>query len=102
MQLLLNVAGGTEHVVFVIVKSPGLPPARATELMFTGDVPVLVTVMTCDALVVPTAVPGKLRVLGVNVSVFTVAMPLPFSVTVCGLPAPSLATERVAVRAPAV
>jgi hypothetical protein len=60
-------------------------PAAITLLIVNGAVPVLVTVIGDDVLVVPTSTPAKLRLRGDRVA--TGAIPVPLMAALCGLPA---------------
>src|SRR5580704_14837826 len=89
---------GVWHRLVTIWKSMALAPPTLIAVKRTVAGPVLVIVSVCGELRRPTGVSGKFRGLGVSIN--WPAIPLPVSVTVCGLPAPSLAIVRVAVRAP--
>jgi len=85
----------------VMVKSPGLVPVRARELMATAVLPVLVTVIAWEVLVVPVLTVPKVSDVGERVSVLVGTWPVPDKPADCGLPAPLLVTVRLALRAPA-
>ncbi len=59
------------------------------------------TVTTCAAVVDPTVVEAKVRVVGVSVTAGAAAALVPVRATVCGEPVPLSAIERDAVRVPA-
>jgi len=67
-------------------------------VIVNGAVPELLSVVLCDALVVPTGCDEKVRLVGVRVTAG--AVPLPVSGTVCGLPVALSVTEMLAVRLP--
>jgi hypothetical protein len=99
--------GGTAvpllHVVVatIIVKSAALVPLSATAFAaakFNVSVPVFVTVSAIVALVVPLGTKPKLTPLVERLAVG--AVPVPFSVTVCGDAVALSLTLSVAVRAP--
>jgi hypothetical protein len=83
-------------VPVAIAKSLGLVPASVMPVMFSVAVPVLDSVATCDALVVP-VVDAKVSVGGVSVAAgAAAAVPVPLSAVVCGEPDALSATESVA------
>lgn len=76
-------------------------PASVMPVMVSAPLPVLVTWIVCAALVVPTDwVVPKDRLLGLNLTV-GVAVPVPDTATVCGLPVALSVTLREAVTAAA-
>ena len=62
---------------------------------------VFLSVTTCAAVVNPTAVEAKVRLVGESVAVAVTAVPVPFSATVCGEPLALSAIERDAASEPA-
>ncbi len=64
-----------------------LPVIVVEAVKLNAVVPVFVSVTTCAAVVVPTAVEAKVNELGVMLSVGAPAAPVPDSATVCGDPA---------------
>src|SRR5579863_5638864 len=82
--------------VFVWLKSP-LAAMLAIE---SAAVPVLVSVTTCAALDVPTFWLPKLRLVGLKL-IPGVAVPVPVSPTVCGLPVALSVTVMAPERVPA-
>jgi hypothetical protein len=69
--------------VFVWTKSPLLVPVIAMLVIVIATVPVLLNVIVCAALVVPTFWLPKLRLVAENPKVE--AMPVPVRFTICGL-----------------
>lgn len=99
----------TEHVapgasvgrhVFSAMKSAGFVPVRVTPVTFNVTAPVFLTVTVWDSDVLPTAVVGKLRLVGLSVTVGT-AVPVPVSVTWCGEPGALSVITRAPVSAAA-
>jgi hypothetical protein len=81
--------------LLVCAKSPVLPVARLIPEMIRFDPPVLVIVTICGALVTPTLVVGNVNDVGFGVIAGAV-IPVPVSVTVCGL----VTSESVMVSCP--
>jgi hypothetical protein len=92
-----SVAGATGQS-FVCAKSPALVPAIPTVEIVSGAVPAFCSDAVCDELVVPTSWLANVRLVGVSVT--TGAVPLPLSVTLCGLPVALSVTVTLAVRLP--
>jgi len=87
--------------VFVWVKSPEFVPVMVMPEMLKDAVPVLVTVMSCPALVVPTVCDGKVKPdAGEIDTADAAAAPVPVSAIACGLPIALSAMETEAVRTP--
>ncbi len=83
------------------LKSAAFVPEMATEAMFSAAVPVLVSVMVCGALVVPTLVLAKVREVGERDAPETAAgVAVPVSVMTDGLSAALSVRVMVAVFAP--
>src|SRR5437763_12598789 len=95
-----SVLGPIGHVV-VCAKSPGLPPASPTLLIVRGAVPVLVTVAVCAALAVPTSCDPNVRLVGARLTAGVGVVPVPLSVTACGLFVALSVIRTLAPRAPA-
>ena len=75
-------------------------PVATMELKLSGARPVLVRVIACGALVVPTVPAARVSVGGVRETPGVDAMPVPDNVTECGLPGASLVTVSAPVRGP--
>jgi hypothetical protein len=73
-----------------------LGPVIAIPLIVKVVVPIFVSVTVFAALVIRMAIVPKLRLVGERFAV----VPIPFSVTVCGLPAALSVTLRAVVRVP--
>jgi len=71
------------------------------EVIVSGPLPVLASVMVCGALVDPTVRVAKVSDVGVRDTVGVRGAPVPDNVIVCGLPVASLVTVSVPVRGPA-
>src|SRR5208337_2146481 len=84
--------------VVVSEKSEGTVPVIAILVKTSGAVPVLFTVITCGALVVPSGTFGNAKLGGVIVA--TPARPVPVRVAECGLPVALSVTVTLAVRVP--
>ena len=96
-------AGATGTVQLLVkLKSEGLAPARETEEMCSGPVPVLMTIRVCDGLDVPSSVPGKESAVGEKAMAGWGATPVPLRTSVCGVPGALSATCRFAVKVPAL
>ena len=67
----------------------------------SAAVPEFFTVTTCAAVVDPTVVEAKVRLVGVKVTAEAAAAPVPVRATVCGEPVALSAIESEAVNAPA-
>jgi len=76
-------------------------PVKLIVPSVTADTLVFFTVTTCAAVVDPTVVEAKVRVVGETVTVSGAATPVPVSETSCGEPVALSATESEAVSAPA-
>jgi len=83
---------------FVCAKSPAASPETVMPLIDSVAVPVLRSVDVCAVLVVPTSCVGNSIVDGVSVTAG--AVPVPPSVTLCGLPDALSVTWTLAARAP--
>ena len=92
-------ARAVPQVFAEMAKSPAFVPEIAMLLKLTGDVPPLVNVTVCGALVVATVVAVKVKLVGDTVAL--AAAPVPDSTTACGLFAAESVNAREAVRAPA-
>lgn len=88
------------HVVADLRNEVALVPVMVSEVSVTVAVPVFFTVTNCAAVVEPTVVEAKVRLVGESVTV-SGAVPVPVSFTVCGEPVALSAIERLPVRAPA-
>jgi hypothetical protein len=100
----VQVAAAASEVVQVfaeIRKEVGLVPVRVSEVRVRAAVPEFFTVTTCAAVVDPTVVEAKVRVVGVSVTAGAAAAPVPVRATVCGEPVALSAIDRDAVRVPA-
>src|SRR6266536_774906 len=95
----LSVAGAVGQLL-LSAKSEGFAPAIAIAEIVRGPAPLLVSVVDCGALVVPRSRAPKLRLVGASATAGAGSAPVPLSATVCGLPAASSATERLALRLP--
>src|SRR4051812_15911532 len=89
---------GLAGQVFVWAKLPGLVPPRLMPAIARGAVPLLVRVTACAALVLPTACPAKVKLVGLSVTAG--AVPVPPRAMVCGLPVALSAMLRLAARLP--
>src|SRR5271155_4291708 len=70
-------------------------------LIFKVALPLLVNVIVCAALLVPTVCEAKVRLAGARVTAGAVAAaPVPVKATDCGLPLASSAMDTEAVRVP--
>ena len=98
MILTLQVAPAANELpqVWVCAKSPALIPVMATPAMLRVVAPTLVSVTVFAGLVVPMLTVPKFRVVGNSFAV----VPVPPSVTCCGLPAALSVMLRAAERAP--
>src|SRR5439155_8806122 len=67
----------------------------------SGAVPVFVSVVVWAALAVPTSCDAKLRVVGVSATAGAGVVPVPLSVTACGLFVALSVIRTLALRAPA-
>jgi Na+-transporting NADH:ubiquinone oxidoreductase subunit NqrE len=96
--LMLQVAPAANELphVWVCAKSPALVPVMAIPVMLMAVVPTLVSVTVFAGLVVPMATVPKFRLVGKSFAV----VPIPPSVTCCGLPAALSLTLSAAVRVP--
>lgn len=94
------VAGASElPQLLVCEKSPGSSPVIVRLVIVSVALPALLKVSFCGLVAVPTFTFPKESVLGDNVTV--AAMPVPVKEAVCGLPVALSATLTVAVRSPA-
>jgi hypothetical protein len=82
--------------VLVSAKSPALVPVIAMPVMLKVVVPTLVRVTVFAGLVVPTATEPKSKLVGESFAV----VPIPLSVTFCGLPGALSVTDSLPVRFP--
>ena len=90
------------HVLLEILKSPAFVPDKPTLLMLIDVEPPLLSVEVCAALVEPTGVTAKVRLVGVTVTADVDVEPVPESDAVCGLLPAVSEIVKVAVRAPVV
>jgi hypothetical protein len=95
-----SVVGLVGHVL-VWTKSPLFAPDTAMPVIVSAALPVLVKVTLCAALVVPTSWPLNVRLVAEKPTAGAAAVvPVPVSDMLCGLPAASSVTRRVAFRVP--
>jgi hypothetical protein len=80
------------------LKSPLFVPVMLIPVMVSGALPELVSVTVCEELVEPTFSFPKLMLVGLSVTAGTV--PVPFKLTVCGLPVALSEILTEAVRLP--
>jgi hypothetical protein len=90
------------HELLAIAKSPAFVPESPTALSVTADALLLLSVTVCAALVLPALVSGNEIEVGLTVTPpVTGKLPVPESVTWCGLPPAESEIVSVADRAPA-
>jgi hypothetical protein len=89
-----------EPQVLVVEKEGTLAPPRLTELMFSAEPPVLVTVIRCAGLEVPVAWLPKATLLGFSDTIGGGATPVPVIGTEAGLPVALLTMLTLADLAP--
>src|SRR5207302_1921560 len=82
--------------VGVCEKSPAAAPVMVKPVIVSAVVPMLVSVMSLAAVVVPTVTEPKFKLVGASLAV----VPTPLSGINCGLPAALSATLRDALRVP--
>jgi hypothetical protein len=100
MQLALTGREAPQGVALVVrAKSDGLAPPSVMPLMLSAVLPVLVSVMVCDALATLGA-EAKLRVVAVRLATGPTATPVPVTAAVCGEPAALSVTAIDAARVP--
>src|SRR5262249_38643031 len=87
-----TVAPAPVHVLEAILKSPGFAPPKVTVLTCSGELPLLVTVTVCEAVVWPTTVSAKAGTVLAGEVVTPGCKPLPESPNDWGLPGASSAT----------
>jgi hypothetical protein len=94
--------GSDEPQVFAdFRKDVALVPVMFEEVSVTADALVFLMVTVCAAVVAPTVVDAKVRLVGDSVTVSADAVAVPWSATNCGEPVALSATESDAVREPA-
>jgi hypothetical protein len=99
----VQLAAAANEVVQVfaeIRKEEEFVPVRVSDVSVSAEVPEFFTVTTCAAVVDPTVVDAKFRLLGDSVTA-AAAAPVPDRVTVCGDPVALSAIDNEAVNAPA-
>ncbi|MGC1424441.1 MAG: hypothetical protein WA815_18950 [Terracidiphilus sp.] len=90
------------HELLATAKSPASGPENPTASSAAEDALLLLSVMVCPTLVLPVLVSGNESAVGLTVTPpATGRLPVPESVTCCGLPLAESETVSVAVRDPA-
>ena len=101
---IVQLAAAARDVVQVFAemrKELALVPVKVSEVRARAAVPEFLMVTTWAAVIDPTVVEAKVRVVGVSVTAGVAAAPVPDRVTTCGEPVALSAIESEAVRAPA-
>jgi len=94
-------ASDVVHVFAERMKEVAFVPVRVSELSVSAAVPEFFTVTTCAAVVEPTVVEAKVRLVGVSVTAgAAAAAPVPVRATAWGEPVALSAMESEAVNAP--
>jgi len=94
-------ASDVEQVFAEIRKEVAPVPVIASDVRVSAAVPEFFTVTICAAVVTPTVVDAKVRLVGVRVTAGVAATPVPVRATVCGDPVALSAIDSEAANAPA-
>src|ERR1017187_1271156 len=95
-------ASDVPQVVADLRKDVAFVPVMVSDVSVKAAVPEFLTVTTCAAVVTPTVVDAKVRLVGVRVTAGpAAAVPVPVRATVCGDPVALSAIDSEAVSAPA-
>ena len=86
--------------VLVCVKSLAWVPVTAMLAMLKGALPVLVRMIVCAALAVPTPWLGKVKLAGARLTAGSATTPVPRRMTICGLAGASSEMLSVPLRVP--
>ena len=99
----MQLAAAANEVVQVFAemrKEVAFVPVSVSEVSVSAAVPEFLMVTTCAAVVMPTVVEAKVRLVGVRVTAGAAAAPVPVRLTVCGEPVALSAIDSEAVNAP--